>query len=99
MSIAKKNKRDSYDESKPKFTDQEQQVLIQLNFGFSDAWTIHRRTGMMITSVRRCLTDLCSAGVIAENKTVYNEDTKRNVTAYRVLSEQEKTFKNQLNLF
>lgn len=99
MKITKQNKLDSYNESKPKFTDQEQRVLIQLNFGISDAWSISKRTGMLITSVRRCLTDLSDAGQITENGTVYNEETNRNVTSYKVLTEQEKTFKNQLQLF
>lgn len=101
MNTSKKNKIDSFHESKMKFTEQEQQVLIQLNLGISDAWSIHKRTGMLITSVRRCLTDLSNAGQIAENGTVYNEETNRNVTAYKVLTEQEKHtfFKNQLQLF
>lgn len=73
--------------------------MIQLNFGISDAWSISKRTGMLITSVRRCLTDLSDAGQITENGTVYNEETNRNVTSYKVLTEQEKTFKNQLQLF
>ena len=101
MTTAKRNKADSYHESKPKFTEQEQQVLIQLNFGISDAWSISKQTGMLITSVRRCLTDLSDAGQIAENGTVYNEETKRNVTAYKVLTETEKhnISKKQLQLF
>jgi len=100
MNTARKNKIDSFNESKPKFTEQEQQVLIQLNCGITDAWSISKRTGMLITSVRRCLTDLSDAGQIAENGTVYNEETNRNVTAYRVLTETEKhNIKNQLQLF
>ena len=95
MTTARKNKSDSYHESKPKFTEQEQQVIIQLNFGISDAWSISKQTGMLITSVRRCLTDLCSAGQITENGTVYNADTNRNVTAYKVIHETKK----QLELF
>lgn len=95
MKITKQNKFDSYNESKPKFTEQEQQVMIQLNFGFTDAWSISKRTGMLITSVRRCLTDLSDAGEITENGTVYNEETKRNVTAYKVIHETKK----QLELF
>lgn len=95
MNTARKNKSDSYYESKPKFTEQEQTVLIQLNFGISDAWSISKRTGMLITSVRRCLTDLSDAGEITENGTVYNEETKRNVTAYKVIHETKK----QLKLF
>jgi len=95
MNPARKNKTDSYHESKPKFTEQEQTVLIQLNFGISDAWSISKRTGMLITSVRRCLTDLSDAGEITENGTVYNEETKRNVTAYKVIHETKK----QLELF
>ena len=95
MTTARKNKIDSYHESKPKFTEQEQQVLIQLNFGISDAWSISKTTGMLITSVRRCLTDLSDAGQITENGTVYNADTNRNVTAYKVIHETKK----QLELF
>ena len=95
MNNASRNKIDSYHESKQKFTDQEQTVLIQLNFGISDAWSISKRTGMLITSVRRCLTDLSDAGEITENGTVYNEETKRNVTAYKVIHETKK----QLELF
>ena len=95
MSISKKNKADSYSESRPKFTEQEQQVLIQLNFGISDAWSISKATGMLITSVRRCLTDLSDAGQITEIGTVYNAETNRNVTAYKVIHESKK----QLQLF
>lgn len=95
MKTAKQNKIDSYHESKPKFTEQEQQVLIQLNFGISDAWSISKATGMLITSVRRCLTDLSDAGQITENGTVYNAETNRNVTAYKVIHETKK----QLELF
>ena len=95
MNNASRNKIDSYHESKQKFTDQEQQVLIQLNFGISDAWSISKQTGMLITSVRRCLTDLSDAGQITENGTVYNADTNRNVTAYKVIHETKK----QLELF
>lgn len=95
MKTAKQNKIDSYHESKPKFTEQEQQVLIQLNFGISDAWSISKQTGMLITSVRRCLTDLSDAGQIAENGTVYNAETNRNVTSYKVIHESKK----QLQLF
>ena len=95
MTTAKRNKADSYYESKPKFTEQEQQVLIQLNFGISDAWNISKTTGMLITSVRRCLTDLSDAGQITENGTVYNEETNRNVTSYKVIHETKK----QLELF
>jgi len=101
MNTSHRNKIDSFNESKPKFTEQEQQVLIQLNCGISDAWSISKRTGMLITSVRRCLTDLSNAGQIAENGTVYNEETNRNVTAYRVTTETEKQniSKKQLQLF
>ena len=95
MNNARKNKIDSYHESKPKFTEQEQQVMIQLNFGISDAWSISKKTGMLITSVRRCLTDLSDAGQITENGTVYNEETNRNVTSYKVIHETKK----QLQLF
>jgi len=95
LNNARKNKADSYHESKQKFTEQEQQVLIQLNFGISDAWSISKQTGMLITSVRRCLTDLSDAGQITENGTVYNQETNRNVTSYKVIHESKK----QLQLF
>lgn len=92
MNIARKNKTDSFHESKPMFTDQEQQVLVNINLGISDAWSIHKRTGMLITSVRRCLTDMAQRGEICENGTVYNEETKRYVTKYKINQNQFKLF-------
>lgn len=85
----RKNRRDSYNQTKPRFTEQEQQVLIQLNFGVTDAWSIHLRTGILCTSVRRCLTDLVKKNAIIETGTTHHAETNRNVTTYRTLNQSE----------
>lgn len=85
----RRNRRESFQKSKPKFTEQEHQVLMQLNMGLNDAWSISNKTGMLITSVRRSLTDLVSKGAIAEIGTTFNPETQRNVTTYRTLSVKE----------
>ncbi len=78
----RRHRSESFAKSKPRFTEQENQVILQLNMGIRDAWSIANKTGMLITSVRRCLTDLVSKGAIIESGTIFNTNTQRNVTAY-----------------
>lgn len=59
--------------------------------GLKDAWSISNHTGELITSVRRCLTDLCKANEIEESGSVYNEQTKRTVTTYKVIKNKQAT--------
>jgi hypothetical protein len=89
--IAQQNRINSFIESEPNFTPQERKVLICLNMGLTDAWSISNHTGELITSVRRCLTDLQQAGYIEETGSVYNEFTKRNVTTYKVIKNKQAT--------
>jgi len=83
---ARRNRRESYTKTKPRFTAQEEEVLRQLNMGINDAWSISNKTHMLITSVRRALTDLTTKGVVMESGTTFNAETNRNVTTYKVLS-------------
>lgn len=85
----RRNRRESFIKSKPRFTEQEHQVMLQLNMGICDAWSIANKTGMLITSVRRCLTDLVSKAAIAEIGITFNAETQRNVTTYRTLKVSE----------
>lgn len=85
----RRNRRESFVQTRPTFTEQEQQVMIQINMGVTDAWSISYKTGMLTTSVRRCLTDLVKKNAITENGTVYHAETNRNVTAYRTLTQSE----------
>jgi DNA-binding MarR family transcriptional regulator len=89
--IAKNNRLNSYYESESNFTPQELRVMQCLNMNITDAWSISAHTGIMITSVRRCLTDLQQAGYIEETGSVYNEFTKRNVTTYKVIKNKQAT--------
>lgn len=89
MTRSRQHRRESYQKTKPRFTEQENSVLLQLNMGLNDAWSISNKTGMLITSVRRSLTDLVTKGAIAEIGTTFNPDTQRNVTTYRTLNLKE----------
>lgn len=89
--IAKANRLNSYYESESNFTPQELRVMQCLNMNITDAWSISAHTGIMITSVRRCLTDLQQAGYIEETGSIYKELTKRNVTTYKVIKNKQAT--------
>lgn len=89
MSIAKNVRRKSLEESKPFFNNGEMIVLRHINMGYRDAWSISKKSGMLITSVRRALTDLHQGGAIVETATKYNEETQRSVTTYAVATNNE----------
>ena len=99
--IARHNRKESYDLSKPEFSEQEQIVMDHLAMGVNHAWLISKRTGLLITSVRRCLTNLYDKGegVIKETGTVFNDDTKRNVTTYAIKDRSVITDIGQGSLF
>lgn len=89
MSIAKNARRKSLEESKPFFNNGEMIVLRYINMGYRDAWSISKKSGMLITSVRRALTDLHQGGAIVETATKFNEETQRSVTTYAVATNNE----------
>lgn len=83
-------KRESYEKSIPKFSEQETKVLQYINMGYNDAWSISERTGMLITSVRRALNNLAQQRVIQECGYKYHEPTERNVTAFKIIKDVER---------
>lgn len=88
MSYAKQNRYSSYLQSESNFNNQESKVIDCLQSGINDAWSISSKTGMLITSVRRCLTDLKDRNEIQECGTMHNIFTNRNVTTYKIVSKQ-----------
>jgi len=99
MDIAKQTRNKSYAETRPHFNNQETQILIQINLGKKDAWSIAAATGIMITSVRRGLTDLCGKNIICDNGDTFNWETGRNVTTYKIIDRSAVTDPNQQTLF
>lgn len=89
MSIAKNVRRKSLEESKPFFNNGEMIVLRHINMGYRDAWSISKKSGLLITSVRRALTDMHQRGAIVETATKFNEETQRSVTTYAVATNNE----------
>ena len=97
--IAEKNRKESYDKSKEQFSEQERYVLKCLALGYDHAWSIqeasrinpHEKT-MLITRVRRCLTNLVDKDVIYECGTVFYSPTERNVTRYKIKPVRTKLF-------
>lgn len=88
MNLASQTRYESYLASRPKFETQEEQVLDAITNGLVDAWSISSVTGMLITSVRRALTNLKKDGKIVESGTTYHKGTERNVTIYKVIYQQ-----------
>lgn len=78
-----KNRNDSYSEAKYQFSQQEEEIMRQINMGYTDAWSISNKTGMLITSVRRALTNMTDSGILEESGSTYNAETNRNVTTYK----------------
>ena len=78
-----KNRKDSYSEAKYQFSQQEEEIMRQINMGYTDAWSISEKTGMLITSVRRALTNMTDAGILEESGSKYHQGTDRNVTTYK----------------
>ncbi len=99
MDIAKQTRNESLAETRPHFNKQESEILIQLNLGKTDAWSIASATGIMITSVRRALTDLCGKDIICEKGNIFNWQTGRNVTTYKIIDRSVLTDPNQQTLF
>jgi len=83
MTLAKSVRKESHAKSIDSFSTQEKAVLDSLDKGCNHAWIISYDTGMLITSVRRCLTCLCKSNVIEESGTSYYSPTKRTVTNYK----------------
>ena len=92
MSIAKQNRLNSYYESESNFTPQEIKVMQCLEMGINDAWSISKHKNILITSVRRALTDLCNSKDIYESGTKFNEETQRTVTTYGITNKQQTLF-------
>ena len=99
MEITKQNRDESFAETRPHFNKQETEILVQLNLGKTDAWSIASATGMLITSVRRALTDLCGKNIISESGNTFNWETGRNVTTYKIIDRSALTDPNQQVLF
>jgi len=95
MKVSKENKKESYKLSKPEFSQQERQVIEALYNGYTHAWVISEHTGMLITSVRRALNNLCANpnSAVKEAGKVYYKPTERWVTCYSV----QLTLFNNLN--
>jgi len=89
VSIAKTNRAKSYEKTKPHFNNGEMAVLRFINMGYKDAWSIHKQSGMLLTSVRRALTDMHQRGHLVETNTVFNAETGRSVTSYSIASKTE----------
>ena len=99
MNLTKQTRDESFAETRPHFNKQETEILIQLNLGKADAWSIASATGMLITSIRRGLTDLCSKNIICEKGNMFNWETGRNVTTYKIIDRSALTDPNQQTLF
>jgi hypothetical protein len=90
--IAKQNRKSSFDNSVEYFGKQETEVLQCLEMGINDAWSIAAHKNLLITSVRRALTDLCQADYIYESGTKFNEETQRTVTTYGITNKPNTLF-------
>lgn len=86
------NRNESYHKSLDDFPGQDEIVLTCIRRGFNHAWGIAIQMNMLITSVRRSLTNLKNKGIICESGTVYYPQTKRNVTTYKIQQTQIKLF-------
>lgn len=94
MNYSTQTRYQSYIESKPKFKDQNEQVIDCIKIGLVDAWSIEANTNMLITSIRRSLTNLCKQGIIEESGTTFHKATNRSVTTYKIKENQLTLFKN-----
>ncbi len=95
MNYSTQTRYESYIESRPKFKDQNEQVIDCINIGLVDAWSISVNTNMLITSVRRALTNMRNDGLIEETGTTYHKGTNRNVTTYKIKENQLTLFVNK----
>lgn len=86
--ITAQTRYESYLKSKPDFSNQNEQILDCIAIGLVDAWSISYNTNMLITSVRRALTNLCKDGIIEESGTTYHAGTNRNVTTFKIKESQ-----------
>lgn len=95
MSLTRRVRKQSYAQSEPSFNAQEMRVINCVKSGRDNAWAIQADTGMLITSIRRALTNLSAEKLKGkENKkrvleafdTTEHKPTNRNISKYRVLN-------------
>jgi len=85
MSISKQVRNKSLKKVKPEFNAQEIQVINCIKSGMDNCWAIQADTNMLITSVRRCLTNLDKRDVIFSIGQTYNAPTDSHVTRYKLI--------------
>lgn len=91
MSITKEVRKESYEKSKPKFSSQERHILNCIKGGYTTAWEIHSNSfNMLITSIRRALSDLVKDDVIDVIGKRHHKATNRDESVYKIKPFMEK---------
>lgn len=91
----KQVRRKSYRQSQPSFNAQEQRVIECVKSGVDNAWAIAERERMIITSVRRALTNLSQEKIGRKKNrkrmleafdTIYYAPTDRRISRYKLIN-------------
>jgi transcription initiation factor IIE alpha subunit len=88
MKLTEQIRNESFKISKPDFNKQELEIIHCIESGLTNAWQIENATNMLITSIRRALTNLDKRNIIEPVGKFYFKPTQRKVTTYRIASKQ-----------
>ena len=92
MKLTEQIRNESFKKSKPDFNKQELEIIHCIESGLTNAWQIENATNMLITSIRRALTNLDKRKVIQPIGKKYYTATKRTVTVYELVTKQGELF-------